>query len=74
MLANRRGLLVTDGGSLWTLASPCPVDAHSDSWKTHSGRSRQRLLLTTLYLFVPNFNQALLEIRSKNMRIQLRQN
>lgn len=58
---------MTDGESLWTLASPRPDDAHSDSWKTHSGRSGQaeQRLLTTLYLFVPNFNQALLEIRTK---------
>lgn len=64
---------MTDGESLWTLASPCPDDAHSDSWKTHSGRSGQaeQRLLTTLYLFVPDVNQALLEIRPKCMTVQL---
>ncbi len=35
-----------------------PDDAHSDSWKTHSGCSRQRL-----YLF--NCYQTLLEIKTK---------
>lgn len=60
--------VATDGESLWTLASPCPDDAHSDSWKTQweqqAGRPR---LLATLYQFVPNFNQVFLEIRTKFM-------
>lgn len=49
-----------------------PVPGWRPLWlMENSERSRQaeQWLLTTLYLFVPNFNQALLEIRTKYMRV-----
>lgn len=56
---------MTDGESVWTLASPCPDDSRSDSWKTHSGRSWQRL-----YLF-PALIRPYLEIIWQNLHGKL---
>lgn len=69
--AHQDRTMVTDGDSLWTLASSCLEDAHSDSWKTHVGHTTvaSERLCTTPYLLL--LSRTFLQIRTKHLWIKL---